>query len=165
MPKYAAFLRGIGPSNPNMRQEKLKSFFESLGFANVRAVISSGNVIFESRSKNIPDLEQKIEKALPKKLGFNSMTIVVSEEQLKKLVKQNPFKGLNHKTDSYLLVTFFKNKPTKQLKYDRAVCNVFNLSGNRGPEIMVGLEKQYGKQITSRTWKTISKIVSLFAAT
>jgi uncharacterized protein (DUF1697 family) len=162
MSKYATFLRGIGPGNPNMRQEKLKWFFEKLGFMNVKAVISSGNVIFESRSKNIPALESKIETGLPKYLGFKSMTIVVSQQDLEKLIKQNPFKGRVHNTHSYLLVTFFKNKPAKKLKYDRAICNIYNLSGNKGPEIMANLEKQYGKQITSRTWKTVNRIVEKF---
>jgi uncharacterized protein (DUF1697 family) len=160
--QYAAFLRGIGPSNPNTRQEKLKWFFENLGFTNVRVVISSGNVVFSSRSKNIAAIEAKIEKGLPKLLGFNSMTIVQSEEQLRKLVKQNPFKGKDHGTRSYLLVTFFKTKPAKKLKYDRAVCNAFDLTGNKGPEVMTRLEKTYGKQITSRTWKTILKIGNKF---
>lgn len=65
MNKYAALLRGIGPSNPNMRNEKLRGVFENLGFQNVQTVISSGNVLFETRSNNIKELEAIIEKALP----------------------------------------------------------------------------------------------------
>ena len=155
--KYAAFLRGIGPGNPNMRQEKLKWFFEQLGFTNVKAVISSGNVIFESRSKNIPSLESKIEQSLPKYLGFKSMTIIRSQEDLEKIIKQNPFKDLGHGTKSYLLVTFIKDKP-------KPIFNVYDLTANKGPEVMLQLEKKYGKQITSRTWKTINRIVEKFNA-
>src|SRR5579864_6685747 len=127
MIKYAAFLRGIGPGNPNMRQEKLKWFFEQLGFTNVKAVISSGNVIFESRSKNVANLESKIEKFLPKYLGFNSMTIIRSQQDLEKIIKEKPFKAMEHGTKSYLLVTFIKNKP-------KAIFNVYDLTGNKGPE-------------------------------
>ncbi|MBA3630747.1 MAG: DUF1697 domain-containing protein [Actinobacteria bacterium] len=43
MKSYVALLRGIGPSNPNMRNDRLRAVFEDLGFSNVRAVISSGN--------------------------------------------------------------------------------------------------------------------------
>jgi len=155
MPKYAAFLRGIGPSNPNMRQEKLKWFFEKLGFKNVKVVISSGNVIFEAASKNTSALETKIEQALPKHLKFNSMTIVRSQQELEKMIKQNPFKKLTHGTKTYLMVTFIKNKP-------KPVFNVFDLTGNKGPEVMTKLEKDHGKQITTRTWKTINRIVDRF---
>jgi len=154
MPKYVAFLRGIGPSNPNMRQEKLKWCFTKLGFSNVKVVISSGNVIFESRSTNIAAMETKIEAGLPKYLKFTSMTIVRSKQDLEKLVKQVPFKS-EHGIKSYHLVTFIKNKP-------KAILNTFDLTGNKGPEVMAKLEESYGKQITSRTWKTITRIVEKF---
>lgn len=51
--KYAAFIRGVGPENPNMHQEPLKKFFRSLGFTNVSVVISSGNVVFETNEQEI----------------------------------------------------------------------------------------------------------------
>jgi uncharacterized protein (DUF1697 family) len=143
-----------------MRQEKLKWFFEKLKFTNVKVVISSGNVVFESRSKNIPALEAKIEQALPKYLGFKSMTIIRSQQDLQKLIDQDPFRGKIHSRKTYLLVTFLKNEPlkskrVKKLKYDRAVCNAFIPSDGSGPEIMV-------QQITTRTWKTINRIVDKF---
>lgn len=49
--RYVALLRGIGPANPNMKGERLKSAFEEIGFTNVHPVIASGNVIFDSPSK------------------------------------------------------------------------------------------------------------------
>lgn len=41
--KYVALLRGIAPTNPNMRNDKLREVFEKPGFKNVQTVISSGN--------------------------------------------------------------------------------------------------------------------------
>jgi uncharacterized protein (DUF1697 family) len=46
MVKYVALLRGIAPTNPNMRNDKLRGVFEKLSFENVKTVISSGNVVF-----------------------------------------------------------------------------------------------------------------------
>lgn len=74
--RYVALLRGIAPTNPNMHQAKLCGVLERLGFGNVRGVISSGNVVFASRARNVPRLEATIEKAWPKELGFRSTTIV-----------------------------------------------------------------------------------------
>src|SRR5437868_1402177 len=111
MAKYVALLRGIGPSNPNMHQAKLAGVLEGLGFSNVQAVISSGNVIFESSSTDIKALEEQIEKAWPEQLGFNSTTIIRSQAQLQALVDQNPYKNTEHSREFYLLVTFFKNPP------------------------------------------------------
>lgn len=53
MTTYVALLRGILPLNPNMHNQKLRGVFEKLGFSNVHTVISSGNVIFETNSKNV----------------------------------------------------------------------------------------------------------------
>src|SRR3990167_7756479 len=62
MTTYVALLRGIGPINPNMRPAKLKWGFEEMGFKNVRTVISSGNVVFESSSKSEATLKRKTKK-------------------------------------------------------------------------------------------------------
>jgi uncharacterized protein (DUF1697 family) len=150
---YVALLRGIGPTNPNMHPLKLKSFFESLGFSNVHTVIASGNVIFETRAKNTATLEAKIEKALPQKLGFASVTIIRNKAELEKLIKKNPYKGVEDKKPNYLLVTFFKDRKPE-------LCSVLDITNLRTPDFMRGLEKKHGKAITSRTWKTVHRILA-----
>lgn len=153
MTKYVALLRGIRPTNPNMRNDKLRGVFEKLGFRNVQTVISSGNVVFESASKSVPALEKKIETALPAQLGFTSMTIIRSQAELERLVAKDPFKGATHDRNSYLIVTFLKKKP-------REIYTVIDTRKTRTPDFMVKLEKQYGKEITTRTWKTIGRILA-----
>jgi uncharacterized protein (DUF1697 family) len=174
MTKYAALLRGIEPLNPNMRNEKLRGVFESLGFQHVQTVISSGNVLFETGSKNVKALEAAIEKALPLKLGFTSTTIIRSREQLQELADKNPFQGLEDTPKSRLNVTFLKNPPHTKLKfpyragdktyevlgmYGGAICSVVDLTGAKTPDLMSWLEKQFGKDITTRTWKTVGRIL------
>ena len=48
MPTYAAFLRGVSPLNATMAE--LKQCLETAGFGNVKTVLGSGNVIFDSRA-------------------------------------------------------------------------------------------------------------------
>ncbi|HEX5837040.1 MAG TPA: DUF1697 domain-containing protein [Anaerolineales bacterium] len=167
-------VRGIAPANPNMRNDKLRGVFEKLGFANVKTVISSGNVIFESPSRSAATLEETIEKALPEHLGFTSTTILRSQVQIKRLVDQNPFKGMEHSQTSSLNVTFLKKKRKVDLKfpynvnnrddsllgmYNGAICSVIDLTSAKTPDLMVWLEKQFGKEITTRTWKTVGRIL------
>lgn len=174
MIKYAALLRGIGPGNPNMRQSKLCGVLEELGFSNVQGVISSGNVIFESNLTDTAELEAMIEQAWPKMLGFNSTTIVRSKERLEKLVEANPFQDLAHSPSSYLLVTFFKNdtKVPYKLPYsppgkpyelietlDNALFTVTDNTIIKTTDLMSWLEKEFGKEITSRTWLTVHRIL------
>lgn len=152
MTKYVALLRGIMPMNPNMKSAKLKGFFEDLGFSNVATVIASGNVVFESSSNNSNALEEKIEKELPQKLGFKSTTIIRSEDELKKLVSKNPYKGVKDEKPNYLLVTFFKDRRPE-------LCSVIDLSSSKTPNFMGKIDKEFGKSITSRTWKTVHRIL------
>lgn len=158
-----------------MHQKKLCGVLEELGFTNVQGVISSGNVIFESDLQNIKALEDKIEKAWPEKLNFNSTTIIRSQKQLQDLVDKDPFKGLEHGPKSYLMATFFKvpikinfrlpyqppSKPYKLLGASDGV--LFTVTDNtvlQTTDLMTWLEKQFGKEITSRTWKTVGRILS-----
>jgi len=177
MVKYVAMLRGIGPGNPNMTGNKFKSLFEGLGFTDVQAVLASGNIIFGSPISNTNTLAERIEKALPQKLGFSRAAIVRSQQELQKLIDLDPFKGIEqkHNKDTYLLITFFRNTPdiTFKLPYtpenkpytllgqiDHAIYGSVDMSSGKTIDYMAWLEKQFGKDITSRTPKTIRLILS-----
>ena len=176
MSTYVALLRGIAPLNPNMRNEKLRGVFEKLGFENVRTVISSGNVVFETPSRAVKKLEESIEKALPEELGFRSTTIIRSKAQIQQLVDKNPFKGMEHSQRSSLNVTFLKNRTSIDIKfpykfdnrdytllgmYEGAICSVIDLTSSKTPDLMGWLEKKFGKEITTRTWKTVERILKV----
>lgn len=171
MTTYVALLRGIGPTNPNMRPAKLKEAFEKMGFQNVRTVISSGNVVFESSSKKSAVLEKKIEKSLPKLLDFTNTTIIRNKQEIAALIKKDPAKGIIHGAKNYVLVTFLQDHSSKLRSflrqgqafrtlgiYKREICIVVNMENTHTPNIMLKLEKEFGKAITSRTWKTIERI-------
>jgi uncharacterized protein (DUF1697 family) len=157
-----------------MRNDKLRGVFEKLGFENVKTVISSGNVIFESPSRSRSNLEESIEKALPEELGFKSTTIIRSQGQIQKLVDKNPFQEMEHSQTSSLNVTFLKKKKRTDIQfphkiedrdyellgmYDGAICSVIDLTSSKTPDLMVWLEKKLGKEITTRTWKTVERIL------
>ncbi|HYM65077.1 MAG TPA: DUF1697 domain-containing protein [Candidatus Sulfotelmatobacter sp.] len=149
--KYAAFIRGVGPENPNMHGAKLKEFFEDLGFTNVHAVISSGNVVFETDKKGDINLEKFIEENLPIKLGFTRAVIIRSQNELKDLVKADHFKGVKDSPTSKLNITF--------LKKGGEVFTIINPEVKGTTKVMYDLEKQYGKDVTTRTLGTIEKIL------
>jgi uncharacterized protein (DUF1697 family) len=154
-----------------MRNDKLRRVFEALGFANVGSVISSGNILFDSESLDAEALEARIEDELPKRLGFTSTTIIRSREQLQRLVDADPFKGMEHSDKTHLNVTFLKRQPSAMPKLDggqgyeivatyaREVCSVVNLTAARTPELMIQLERKLGKEITTRTYKTVERIL------
>ncbi|MEU0507079.1 DUF1697 domain-containing protein [Nocardia sp. NPDC005998] len=176
MNRYAALLRGIMPTNPNMKGEKLRGVFEGLGFEQVATVLASGNVVFRGADGDIAKLEDRIQDALNSELGIPGGTIVRTYDELRDLLDTDPFPGLIHGRGTYLIATFFKQDPSnvaKELRkhaepgvqivgYDsaaRAVLAVIDNTEPRTPDFMAWLEKTYGKDITTRTWLTVQKIV------
>lgn len=174
MTKYVALLRGIGPANPNMRNEKLRQVAESVGLEEVATVISSGNVVFETTRNDTAELEQTLEDAWKANLGFDSTTIIRSREELQRLVEMEPFGDREHGRRSYLLVTFCKNpvevdfeipyRPPDR-EYDiveattKELFTVTDTTSERTPDVMAWLEGRFGKEISSRTWLTVARIL------
>jgi len=171
---YVALLRGIGPLNPNMRNEKLRGVVESLGFRDVQTVISSGNVVFETGRRDVSALEARIEAAWPAQLGFRSTTIVRSRAEIEELVRLNPFGERADTPTTSCQVTFLKRQPEPDLDVSdapttggyafvavvgREICSVVDRSGPGTPDLMRRLEKQFGKEITTRTWNTVHRIL------
>lgn len=76
MPRYVAFLRGVSPLNARMPE--LKRCFEAAGFTQVKTVLSSGNLVFDSRSAPEAALERRAEAAMQAGLGRCFFTIVRS---------------------------------------------------------------------------------------
>lgn len=91
MTRYFAFLRAINVGGHLVKMERLRQLFEALGFSNVETFIASGNVIFESTSKNVRTLEAKIETKLRDALGYEVATFIRTEAELIEIVNQEPF--------------------------------------------------------------------------
>lgn len=153
-----------------MRNEKLRGVFEGMGLKNVQSVISSGNIIFETSRSDTAALEQEIEGTLFDVLGIKSTTLVRNYEQIKKLVESDPFTGYEHNVKTYLIVIFLQHPLQKELElpkqfttkgvHAREICAVLDASNPRSPDPLVWLEKNYGKQNTMRTFKTVQRILA-----
>lgn len=175
MTTYVALLRGIAPMNPAMRNENLRRVVEELGHREVRTVISSGNVLFESNRRSTARIEREMEEAWPERLGFNSTTIVRSRQQIERLVQADPYGTLEHGRTSYLLATFFKRPPELPFELpftppglplelvamvDGTLFSVTDTTVAGTPDLMVWLEREFGKELSSRTWKTVQRILA-----
>src|SRR5438093_4763761 len=110
MTRYAAFLRGVMPTNAQMPE--LKRCFESAGFTDVKTVLASGNVVFNSASKSLSDMERKAEKAISKQLGRTFYTIVRPVAALKKMIQADPYAAFALPANAKRVVTFLR-KPCK----------------------------------------------------
>ena len=168
MPRYAAFLRGVSPMNAKMPE--VKRAFEAAGFTNVKTLLSSGNVVFDSRATSLPALERKIEDTLAKELGQSFLTFARSIDSLKALLASDPYRGARLGAESKRIVTFLRKPPAGlKLPIERDGARILRLEGDvlfsaydptpKGPVFMTLLEKAVGKEQTTRTWQTIEKTV------
>jgi uncharacterized protein (DUF1697 family) len=172
--KYVAFLRGINVGgNTKVEMGTLRQVFEKLGFSQVKTVLNSGNVVFEGEKIT----EEQIEQVLVKTFGFPIVVILRTAKQLQELLKKNPFKNMKVTPETRLQVTFLKDsvKPALTFPYqaldhdfeilgvfDQALCSVVTLTSRTGTvDLMDFLQKEYGKNSTTRTWGTVQKIVSI----
>ena len=167
MPRYVALLRGVSPSNAKMAD--LKRCFEHAGFANIKTVLSSGNVVFDARAASEAKLEQQAEAAMQAELGRSFTTIVRPVAMLRDLLASDPYAAFDVPTDAKRVVSFLREaaKPKIALPIRSDGAQVLCMVGREvftayvpspnGPVFMALIEKAFGTQITTRTWETVRK--------
>src|SRR6185295_19714568 len=117
MPKYIAFLRAINVGGHIVKMDQLRASFEELGFSKVETFIASGNVIFETKSKNTATLERKIEALLAKQLGYAVITFVRSTSDVVAVAEYQPFPEAELKAEgNQLHIGFLPSEPTVEAK-------------------------------------------------
>ena len=167
MPRYVAFLRGVMPTNAKMPE--LKRCFEAAGFAEVRTVLSSGNVVFDARTAPEASLERKAEAAMRDQLGRSFCTVVRPAVALGRLLASDPYPAFSIPPNAKRIVSFLREPrvPKLALPIRSDGAQVLVLIGRelfsayepceKGPVFMALIEKAVGSDVTTRTWETVRK--------
>jgi len=117
MTKFVALLRGINVGgNKMVKMDDLKKWFAALGFKNVKTILATGNVLFESTDDDEAVLGKKIADKLKAELGHEVGTQIRSIEEIQKLADRNPFKKIKVTPETRLYITFLPEKPKNKLK-------------------------------------------------
>ena len=171
MPRYAAFLRGVMPTNAKM--PALKSAFEAAGFSEVKTVLSSGNVVFDARRASEAALQRKAEAAMEAALERTFLTIVRPIEMLRELLASNPYAEFRLDPSAKRIVTFLRDEPAARitLPMERDGAQLLALRGRelfsayvrspKGADFMTLIERTFGKELTTRTWDTVTKVAQV----
>jgi uncharacterized protein (DUF1697 family) len=170
MKRYVALLRGVSPMN--CRMPALKACFEGAGFSDVKTLLSSGNVVFSTRTAVSPDkLRQRAEAAMEEDLGRSFGTFIRTTAELQALLAADPYAEFELAADAKRIVTFLRepgDKPAKlKLPIELDGARILKVSGGEvfsayvrsanGPVFMSLLERTFGKDITTRTLDTVRK--------
>lgn len=155
----------------NARMSDLKSAFEAAGFGNVKTVLSSGNVVFDTATASQNSIQRRAEAAMTKHLKKSFLTIVRSVDALQELIDSDPYEDFRLAPGTKRVVTFLREKPATQLtlpvKMGSArilamtateVFSAYVPGSDEAPVFMSLIEKTLGKELTTRTWETIGKV-------
>ena len=156
----------------------LRNFLTQLGFYDVRSLLQSGNLVFDSRARIGAELERFLEAETLKRFAFEIDFFVRAPEEWKSMIRQNPFRKEAELDPAHLVVMLLKSPPRTE---DVAALQ----EGISGPEIVRAKGRQlytfYPKGIgrsrltnavierklgrcTGRNWNTVMKLAMLSKA-
>ncbi len=172
---FIALLRGINVGGHRVTMERLRELFRALGFDHVRSYIQTGNVFFASDERDTALLRTRIEIHLRASLGYEVAVCLRTVEELARLVRLDPFKGVTVTPEMRLAVTFLAEPPTAFPPVpSRTPDGAYELIGATPTELFVVwhlkngrpgnsyglLEKKMAVQTTTRFWHTTVKILA-----
>jgi uncharacterized protein (DUF1697 family) len=170
MTTYAALLRGInvGGRHP-VPMAGLRSFFDALGFADVRTHIQSGNVLFSSADR--PDASA-LARALVDVYGFDIPVVVRAGDELRGALAHNPFPTLDH---TKLHIGFLAAAPSdgalaeldgtahlpERFAFVGSELYLFLPDGMARTKLPGYLDRRLKVAMTIRNWNTLTALVDL----
>ena len=92
MTRYAAFLRGVNVGGVNLKMVEVAAALRDAGFANVRTILASGNVLLESRSA-VHGVRKKAEAALRDRFGYDAWVLAYDIDTVRSIVDAYPFEA------------------------------------------------------------------------
>ncbi|KOH46565.1 DUF1697 domain-containing protein [Sunxiuqinia dokdonensis] len=172
---YVALLRGINVGGHHkVPMAELRKTMEKMGFKKVKTLLNSGNVIFEGAFSPITDPEELVSTGLEKAFGFPIPVLIRTAEEIRELIRSQPFERVEEAKDTRLYVSFLKHDPKIQIELpwtaddgsfrilsvqQKAICSVLDLSITNTVKGMDALGQLFSKAtMTTRNWKTINRI-------
>jgi uncharacterized protein (DUF1697 family) len=172
-----ALLRAVNVAGANkVPMAALRATVEQLGFANVRTLLASGNLLFEAPALPDETLEKKLTAAVKKHLGVTTEFFVRTAREVQALVSANPFPAEAKKDPAHLVVVFLKDAPApKQVAALQAAIKgrelikatkrhlyaVYSDGIGRSKLTISLIERHLATTGTARNWNTILKLAAL----
>lgn len=178
MPTWIALLRGINVGGRHsLKMADLRALLESLGLANVRTYIQSGNVVFDGPADEAETLGEKISDAIEASHGFRPRVQILSADRFKRAMDANPYAEADSAPKTLHLFFLFESpvEPDfEKLDEFRAasesyelVDDVFYLYAPDGigrSKLAERAARYLGVDATARNWRTASKLMEMVEA-
>lgn len=175
-----ALLRGVNVGGAKkVAMADLKAMIEALGFAEVKTLLQSGNVVFRAGGETEADLEALLEAETEKRLGLKTSYLVRDAAQWRAIIDANPFPEEAQAEPSRTLVTVGRAampaealdavravmRPHEKLEaVERQVYAWFGEGMGQSKAAEVLNRKAAKAAATGRNWNTVVKIGALLGA-
>jgi uncharacterized protein (DUF1697 family) len=172
MSNCIALIRGINVGRGNrIAMADLRDMLVDLGHTNVRTLLNSGNVLFQSKRPSVAKISASIEAAIHAECGFSPAVTVITAQELDRIVDENP---LLHVVTSHAqhLVAFVTHprhlealRPMlkeswapDQLALTRRAAYLWCAAGVLDSKVLQVLSRKAGATVTTRNWATVLKL-------
>lgn len=179
MTTYIALFRSINLGGHNkVKMVDLRELISELGFANVRTVLQSGNLVFDSDARPVSQLEHLLKEATEVRLGLNTELFVRTAKEWAAIVADNPYPDEAESDPTHLVVMFLRGAPDRKrvTALESAVVGreVIHAKGRqlyivypdgigRSRLTYSLIERKLNTNGTTRNWNTVLKVASLAA--
>jgi uncharacterized protein (DUF1697 family) len=172
-----ALLRAVNVGGRSgLRMADLRAVAEGLGFADVRTLLQSGNLVFAAKGRTAAALESALKAALKQHLGIETDFLVRSAKELEAVIAANPFPDEARSAPGKLLVMFLQHRPgARDVQALRDAHKGPEIISHAGREIYIVypdgigrskltgslIERRLGTRGTGRNWNTVTRLAAM----
>jgi len=172
---HIALIRGINVGTAKrLAMADLRKLVERLGYTDVRTLLNSGNIVFNSPRTAVAAIATRIEKSIVEKLHFAAKVVVLTAAELAVVVEANPLLGVAD-NPSRLMVAVPKTvadlarlKPLTQEAWGKEVLALGSRAGYLwipagiiDSKLATAVGRTLGDAVTTRNWATTLKLHAL----
>lgn len=176
---HITLLRGVNAGgHQKASMVDLRDLLTKLGFSDVRSLLQSGNLIFQSPGRKSDEIERLLEIEAEKRLGLRTDFFVRRATELKDAIANNPFRKEADGDPAHLVVMFLKDEPgvkqiaaleaaiagPERLHVDGRVAYIVYPDGiGRSKLTNALIDRKLRTRGTGRNWNTVLKLIAFSA--
>jgi len=172
MTTCVALLRGVNVGRAKrIAMAELRQLIESLGNTNVRTLLNSGNVVFDTNRQSAGKLSHSIGAAIEARFGFSAAVVILSAAELAAIVRTNPLPRAPEQPSRYLVAvapgeaTLVKARALlghqwapEAIAIGRRAAYLWCANGILESKVLKAFERATGGATTARNWATLLKL-------
>jgi uncharacterized protein (DUF1697 family) len=172
MSECIALIRGINVGRgKRVAMADLREMMVDLGHTNVRTLLNSGNVLFQSKRPNVAKIAASIETAINAACGFSAAVTVITAQELDRIVDENPLLHVVDDPARHLVafVTHPRHLETLRpmlkeswtpdaLGLTKRAAYLWCATGLLDSKFLQAFSRKAGATVTTRNWATVLKV-------